>query len=112
MGPLRLVPGRLLAAALEPPRALNVRLADLRSRLTSAVVYRLGEPSDEEKTDILCFRAQRRGMSLAPDVARYIVNRAPRALHDLLLLLDELDQASLARQRLLSIPFVREMLGW
>jgi len=103
---------RLLVAAFEPPRALDLQLEDLRSRLSSAVVFRLGEASDEEKAAILTFRAERRGMALMPEVARYIVSRAPRALHALLSLLDELDEASLVNKRPLSIPFVRETLRW
>jgi DnaA family protein len=103
---------RLLVAATEPPRALDLDLEDLRSRLSSAVVYRLREASDEEKAAILTFRAGRRGMTLPPGAAAYIVSRAPRALRDLLSLLDELDRASLVRKRPLSIPFVRETMGW
>ncbi|MGB1140482.1 MAG: DnaA regulatory inactivator Hda [Halioglobus sp.] len=103
---------RLLVAALEPPRALDLALEDLRSRLSSAVVFRLGEATDEEKAAILTFRAERRGMALSPDTASYIVSRAPRALHDLLALLDTLDEASLVSKRPVSIPFVRETLRW
>ena len=76
------------------------------------MVDRLREASDEEKAAILTFRARRRGMALPPGVAAYIVSRAPRALHDLLALLDDLDRASLVRKRPLSIPFVRETMGW
>lgn len=103
---------RLLLAAREAPRTLALPLEDLRSRLSSAVVYRMDEAGDEEKAGILAFRARRRGMALPAGVAAYIVSRAPRALHDLLLLLDDLDRESLVSKRSLSIPFVRETLGW
>ena len=46
------------------------------------------------------------------EVATYIVNRAPRRLGALLQLLDQLDAASLAEKRSLSIPFVKQQLGW
>ena len=94
------------------PRALVVNLPDLRSRLSWAVVYQLVAGDDEEKSAILQFRAMRRGLSLAPGVASYIVSRAPRAMEQLLAVLDQLDEASLAEQRALSIPFVKQALGW
>jgi DnaA family protein len=103
---------RLLVGADAAPRALAVDLADLRSRLAWGIVYRLTRASDEEKSAILRFRASRRGLSLSREVSSYIVSRAPRALDQLLDLLDTLDQASLAQQRALSIPFIKQALGW
>lgn len=103
---------RLLLAGDAAPRALAVDLPDLRSRLGWGIVYQLQEPGDEQKAEILRFRAERRGLVLAAEVAAYIVSRAPRSLDDLLGLLDKLDQASLVQQRALSVPFVKNVLGW
>ena len=103
---------KLLIAANAAPRALSVDLADLRSRLSWGVVFQLASADDEAKAAILQFRASRRGLSLSAEVASYIVSRAPRAMGQLLKLLDTLDQASLAEQRSLSIPFVKQALGW
>ena len=64
------------------------------------------------KAEILRHRAARRGLALTAEVATFIVHRAPRGLVDLVALLDELDRASLAEQRALSIPFVKSILGW
>ena len=59
---------RLLVAASEPPRALALQLEDLRSRLSSGVVYQLRDASDE-------------GESGHPDVSRRAAAawRCPRA---------------------------------
>nr|CAI78748.1 chromosomal replication initiator protein dnaA [uncultured Gammaproteobacteria bacterium] len=103
---------RMVVAGDAAPRALAVNLADLRSRLSWGIVYQLAEGSDEEKVDILRFRATRRGLSLSKSVATFIVSRAPRATEQLLMVLDQLDKHSLARQRALSIPFVKEVMGW
>jgi DnaA family protein len=103
---------RLLFAALATPRVLKVDLPDLRSRLSWASVYQLQSANDEVKQDIFCFRAGRRGLQVPLEVASYIVSRAPRALSVLLDLLDQLDAASLAEKRSLSIPFVKQQLGW
>ena len=103
---------RLVVAGDAAPRALAVQLPDLRSRLSWGIVYQLVEGNDEEKAEILQFRATRRGLSLSPGVASFIVSRAPRAMEQLLAVLDQLDEASLAQQRALSIPFVKQALGW
>ena len=103
---------RLLLSADAAPRALAVDLPDLRSRLAWGVVFQMAVGSDEFKQQILSFRAARRGLQMPPEVASYIVTRAPRSLARLLALLDQLDAASLAEKRSLSIPFVKAQLGW
>ena len=103
---------RLLLAADGPPRAQAVALPDLRSRLSWGVVFQLKQADDELRSEILRFRAARRGLVLPEELASYIVHRAPRSLDRLLELLDQLDQASLAEKRALSIPFVKQLLGW
>jgi DnaA family protein len=69
-------------------------------------------PDDGERNAILCFRAARRGLHLSPEVASYILDRAPRSVSNLLEVLENLDKASLVEQRALSIPFVRKALKW
>jgi DnaA family protein len=103
---------RLLLAADGPPRTQGVELPDLRSRLSWGIVFQLPQLDDDSRSAILRFRAERRGLLLSGEVASYIVNRAPRSLDRLLDLLDRLDRASLAEQRALSIPFVKQSLGW
>lgn len=103
---------RLVIAGNAAPRALAVELADLRSRLSGGIVYQLAQSDDEDKAAILRFRAARRGLNLSEVVASYIVSRAPRAMEQLLEVLDRLDKVSLVEQRALSIPFVKEAMGW
>lgn len=103
---------RLVVAGDAAPRVLAVNLADLRSRLSWGIVYQMTPGDDDDKAAILQFRASRRGLSLSSGVASYIVRRAPRAMDQLLEVLDQLDKASLVQQRALSIPFVKEALGW
>ncbi|MCX2982976.1 DnaA regulatory inactivator Hda [Halieaceae bacterium IMCC14734] len=102
----------LLISAQCPPRGLPLVLEDLRSRLGWGVTLHLPQPDDAEKLAILQFRAQRRGLQLSADVAQYVMARAPRSLDSLIQVLDQLDHASLAQQRALSIPFVKQTLGW
>lgn len=103
---------RLLLAADAAPRELPVRLADLQSRLSLALVFQLQPLSDEDKLRALQLRASRRGLNLPDDVGRFILTRGGRSMSALFELLDQLDQASLQAQRKLTIPFLKETLGW
>ncbi len=103
---------RLLLAATASPRELPVQLPDLQSRLTLALVFQLHELGDEDKLRALQLRASRRGLHLTDDVGRFILTRGERSMSGLFELLERLDQASLQAQRKLTIPFLKETLGW
>lgn len=103
---------RLLVAAEAPPRGLPVGLPDLASRLSWGVTFHVQGLDDAGRLAALQLRAKVRGMSLADEVARYILHRGPRRLDELFEALAVLDQASLSAQRKLTIPFVKQALGW
>ncbi|HWV09432.1 MAG TPA: DnaA regulatory inactivator Hda, partial [Pseudomonas sp.] len=103
---------RLLLAASHSPRELAVNLPDLKSRLTLALVFQLHELSDEDKLRALQLRASRRGLHMSDEVGRFILTRGERSMSALFELLERLDQASLQAQRKLTIPFLKETLGW
>jgi len=102
--------GRLLLASRLPPAQCVFTLADLRSRLLSAAVYQVHGLQDDDQLRALQLRAERRGLDLSAEAAQYLVNRLPRDTHSLFAVLDELDEAALAAQRRLTVPFLRETL--
>ncbi|MCL5041603.1 MAG: DnaA regulatory inactivator Hda [Gammaproteobacteria bacterium] len=104
--------GRLLLAADAPPRQLGMQLPDLVSRLSWGLVYQLQPLSEEDKQAALVLRAERRGLQLSDDAVRYLFSRSGRSMSDLFALLDQLDQASLQAQRRLTVPFIKQVLGW
>ncbi|MCU7904894.1 MAG: DnaA regulatory inactivator Hda [Candidatus Thiodiazotropha sp. (ex Epidulcina cf. delphinae)] len=101
----------LVAACDRPPAQLPIQLPDLASRLTSGPCYHLIPLNDDERLELLISSAEKRGMSMSVETAGFLLQRIPRDIHFLTLLLDRLDQASLAAQRRLTIPFVREILN-
>lgn len=101
---------RLVVAGQASPTALGLGLPDLVSRLGWGPVYQLHLLTDEEKAQALRLRAAQRGMEMPAEVANYLLSRAPRDMQALFALLDELDEISLAAQRKLTIPFVREII--
>ncbi len=102
--------GSIVMAANDLPKNLALKLPDLVSRLSWGVVYQLHALTDNEKLIVLTMRAKRRGMSLPDEVGRYILTHCPRHMRTLIAALDALDNASLAAQRRLTIPFVKEVL--
>jgi DnaA family protein len=103
-------PGRLYVASTAPPASLRFRLPDLRSRLLAAAVHQLRELDEDGQIEALERRAARRGLELSREAAAYLVHRMPRDMHSLCGVLDRLDEAALAAQRRLTVPFLRQAL--
>lgn len=102
--------GLLIVSGNLPPASLPLRLPDLRSRLGWGLVIQLNELSDEGKINTLKSYALKRGFDLPETVAQFLLNRCSRNMHDLQELLNRLDEASLAAQRKITIPFVKAIL--
>jgi DnaA family protein len=100
----------VLAAGNAPPAQLALR-EDLRTRLAWGLVYQLKPLNDSEKALHMRVEAARRGLELSEEVVGYLLTRLPRDLASLNGVLDLLDRDSLARQRPLTLPFVREALN-
>lgn len=103
---------RLLIAARQGPHELTIELPDLKSRLSWGLVFQLSAMTDLQKQKALQLRARLRGMELNEELAQFILHRAPRDTHELFRCLGRLDDASLAEQRKLTIPFVKQVLGY
>jgi len=101
---------RLVLAANTVPRSVAWGLEDWRSRAASCAVYQLHELDESGRIEALRLRAHQRGLELPRETADYLLKRVPRDLGSLLALLDALDEASLAAQRRLTIPFIRDAL--
>ncbi len=102
---------RVLVAADVPPAELPITLPDLSSRFGWGPTWRLQPLDDEAKCQALQMRARGRGLEMPDEVARYLLRHTSRDLHALFETLEQLDKASLAAQRRLTIPFVREQLA-
>lgn len=103
--------GAVLLAARPIPSSVPFELRDLASRAAGAVVYRLAELDEEGRAEALIGHARWRGLEIDAATARFLLNRVPRGMREICAWLDRLDRASLAAQRKLTIPFVRERLA-
>jgi DnaA family protein len=100
----------LLYAARANPDALPLSLPDLRSRLGQCTRIALVTLDDAGRREVLQQRAQRRGLQLEDAALDWLLARMDRDLRGLAALLDQLDRASLAAQRKLTVPFLRKLL--
>jgi DnaA-homolog protein len=101
----------LAIAAAGSPAATAVRLPDLASRLRACEVHRLEPLAESLQPDALRRRAERRGLELPDETLAFLTRRAPRDFATLCRMLDALDTESLAAQRRLTVPFVRDWLA-
>jgi DnaA family protein len=102
--------GRLCVATTVPPAQLRLELPDLRSRLLAGSVHQMRDLAETEQVEVLRRRARQRGLELTEEAALYLLHRLPRDMHSLCSVLDRLDDASLAAQRRLTVPFLRAVL--
>jgi DnaA family protein len=100
----------LVVAALVPPSAVTWQLPDLASRLNAALVMGLRPLQEREQLAALALHASARGLELPEETANYLMTRFPRDLRTLCGLLDTLDTASLAAQRRLTVPFIKQVI--
>lgn len=103
--------GQLLYAARATPEQLAFALPDLRSRLAQATRLPLPALDEAQRLELLRARATQRGLGLDDATAEWLMRRCERDLGSLMDVLEQLDRASLAAQRRLTIPFLREVLG-
>ncbi len=101
----------VLYAARENPDALALSLPDLRSRLSQCTRIVLAPLDDDGRAQVLRQRAQRRGLALEEAALDWLLKRLGRDLGGLTQALDRLDRASLAAQRRITVPFLRQTLG-
>ncbi|MCW8398917.1 DnaA regulatory inactivator Hda [Legionella sp. PATHC038] len=101
----------LIISGNQSPTTIPIQLADLRSRLSWGLVIQLMELNDEDKINTLKLHALKRGFDLPNSVGQFLLNRCSRNMHDLQNLLNRLDDASLAAQRKITIPFVKDILN-
>lgn len=102
--------GRLILAANHSAVNLDIHLPDLKSRLTWGLTYQAKILSDEGKIEVLKLRAHQKGFEMTDDIANYLLKRATRDMTDLMNLLEKLDYESLAEQRKVTIPFIKQYL--
>ncbi|MEN9758947.1 MAG: hypothetical protein RL676_96 [Pseudomonadota bacterium] len=106
---VREVGGRCVATSSAPPLRMALR-DDLRTRLGQSLIFELHELNDHEKKNALRERADRLALPLSDELLNYLMTHLPRDLGLLIRVVDALNDYALARQRVATIPLLKELL--
>lgn len=100
-----------IVSATHAPQFLPLDLKDLTSRLSQGVTWALNPLSDQDKSAALIHRAKSTGLDLPVAVADYLIHHYARDMASQVHRLTQLEQASLAQGRKLTIPFIKTILN-
>lgn len=106
----RLVGLAILLAGSSAPLQLKLR-EDLRTRIGAALIYEVHALSDDDKQQALIHYAAGQGMRIDETALAWLLQHGRRDLSSLLAVLDTADRLSLERQRLITLPLLREALA-
>ncbi|MBK8817143.1 MAG: DnaA regulatory inactivator Hda [Methylococcaceae bacterium] len=101
---------RLLVSAVSAPNVLSFKLPDLHSRINWGLSLKIKPFDDADKMAALSYKAKQKGFEISPKTAQYLLSHYDRKLASLWKMLEELDSASLAAQRKLTIPFLKKLM--
>lgn len=102
--------GRFVFTGHSVPAQLDIALPDLRSRILAGQTWAVSALNDREKLQALKNRAQLRGFRLSDQVANYLIGHQQRDMAHLMGLLDQLDRLSLEEKKLITLPFVKQLI--
>lgn len=100
----------LIISAYCLPNELPIKLPDLKTRLNWGLTLKIQPLADSDRVTALIFKANQMGFEISPHVGLFLLTHYDRDLSALWRLLEQLDQASLAAKRKLTIPFLKTIL--
>ncbi|MFT6737736.1 MAG: DnaA family protein, partial [Kangiellaceae bacterium] len=95
----------------KPLNEIDYTLEDLQTRLTWGTNYILYALNDDHKRDALENHLKAIGIGYTPDAIGFLLSRTSRDMHELMLVINALDEASLQSKRRITIPFIKSALG-
>lgn len=104
--------GNILFTSKTAPARLDIKLADLRSRLNIVPSIEIKEPDDDLLSALIVKLFMDRQIMLTPETVSYIVENMQRSFAYARSLVTEIDNISLARKRAITIPIVKEAISY
>jgi len=89
---------------------LDIKLADLESRLNTVLPVEILNPTDEEKMNLINFELQQRGLEINDKEMKYIFTHHSRDLNSLLNLAEKLDEISHQEKKSISINLIKKII--
>lgn len=101
---------QLLLTADCPPKYLTFDLPDLKTRMAWGLTLKVQSLRDDQLIDAMSHKARFLGFDISPPVGKFLLHHWVSDLPSLWRLLQTIDQATLAEQRKLTIPFLKKIL--
>ena len=89
---------------------LDIKLADLESRLNTVLPVEILNPADEEKMNLINFELKQRGLEINDKEMQYIFTHHSRDLNSLLNLAEKLDEISHQEKKSISINLIKKII--
>ena len=102
---------KLVVTAPCPPKYLAIQLPDLKTRMSWGLTLKLKALSDEQQLNALIYKANDLGFEIPVKVGRFLITHYARDLPSIWILLDKIEQATLAAKRKLTIPFLKQIMA-
>ncbi|MBL8645198.1 MAG: DNA replication protein [Rhodospirillaceae bacterium] len=103
--------GWLLLTGRDAPARWNVALPDLRSRLAAVHAARIEAPDDGMIQAVLVKLFADRQITVGPEVIAYLLRNMDRTFAAARAIVDMADRESLAGQRSVTVPLVKDLLA-
>ena len=103
---------RWVVSAQSAPNEVSFLYRDLASRMSLFERVELQPVPESARGNLLKFWANDRAFGISDEVIQFLLDRTPRTQESLWDTLKKLDRASLLENRTLTIPFVREVMGF
>jgi len=100
----------LLIVADRPAPAWDVRLPDLRSRLTATPHVEIGAPDDDLIVNLIMKLLGDRGIAVPPELPAFLLPRIERSYIAVQQVVDALDRAALSHHRRITVAMAKRAL--
>tara|TARA_Y100000992_G_scaffold168757_1_gene113350 strand:+ start:164 stop:823 length:660 start_codon:yes stop_codon:yes gene_type:complete len=101
---------KILFSSNDFVKNLDIKLADLESRLSTILPVEILNPTDEEKMNLINFELQQRGLKINDKEMKYIFTHHSRDLNSLLNLAEKLDEISHQEKKSISINLIKKII--
>ena len=103
---------RWVVSAQSAPNEVSFLYRDLASRMSLFERVELRPVPESARGSLLRFWANDRAIGISDEVIQFLLDRIPRTQQSLWDTLQKLDRTSMLENRTLTIPFVREVMGF
>ena len=103
---------RWVVSAKRTPHEVSFLFQDLASRMSLFERVELRPVPESSRGSLLKFWANDRAIGISDEVIQFLLDRIPRTQESLWETLQKLDRTSMLENRTLTIPFVRDVMGF